>query len=279
MRIDERKFRREIQRAGLGILSRHKGGFQFTNTFFPYTSGEIGPYYVQAGVVQNNATDYSNATQSMTEIVRPYVKPGVIDIIAGGESRDWIFSFVVARELGLPHIMLYKDGKTVGADIARKSVALVSDLNNEGSSPKNLWVPTIQRLGGQCNHAFFYVDRMERGVQVLDDMNIQHHAAVPLDANAWIHLLNLNIISQEIYRNLRERARDQDSWAIQMLTSDKGEARLAEILADETLRAKGIKVLRNYTNKAEQVVGRLCTRNGAVTVREDWLKGTEWGFK
>ena len=54
-----------------------------------------------------------------------------IDIIAGGESRDWIFSNPVAIEMNRAAVMIYKDGKHIGADMNGKNVVLVSDLNNE----------------------------------------------------------------------------------------------------------------------------------------------------
>ena len=48
----------EVQQKHLEILVRN-GGFQFTDSFFPYTSGQIGPYYVQSAVVMNNGKDYA----------------------------------------------------------------------------------------------------------------------------------------------------------------------------------------------------------------------------
>ena len=102
---------RELQEKNLKILSRHKGGFQFIETFFPYTSGEIGPYYVQSGVVQNNGFDFEGAVSNMTFMVKQTLGERPDDtIISGGESRDWIFSIPIAARLRVPHTMIYKDG-------------------------------------------------------------------------------------------------------------------------------------------------------------------------
>jgi hypothetical protein len=110
-----------IQERGLDILAKHKGGFQFTNTFFPYTSGEVGPYYVQSGVVQNDGLDYLHAIGDMSALVERTLGADRLQdclqkfVISGGETRDWIFSGPVAVDLSkrhsvsIPHIMLYKD--------------------------------------------------------------------------------------------------------------------------------------------------------------------------
>lgn len=243
--------RRAMQERGLDILVRSPKGFQFTDTFFPYTSGEIGPYFVQAGGVQCNAKDFATATKDMKHLIQISSDFGSLDVIAGGETRDWIFSFIAARDLGLDHTMLYKSGKTVGADMGGKGVALVCDLNNEGSSPRDYWVPIIEANNGSCNDIFFYVDRMERGTGVIRDLGLfVNEAVVPLDAHAWNYLQQKKVITSEIYKNLRERRENQDDWAIDMLLSDKGVARYAELLGDQETHDKTVNVAKKYEEKS-----------------------------
>ena len=125
--------RRQMQERNLDILIGAPGGFKFTDVFFPYTSGEIGPYYVQSGVVQHRGDDFLTATRDTAHLVGNYTDTNT-QVIAGGETRDWIFSIPVALHCNLPHTMIYKDGKTVGADMkeaAKISVEELAKLNDE----------------------------------------------------------------------------------------------------------------------------------------------------
>lgn len=242
--------RKSMQERGLNVLARHKGGFQFTNTFFPYTSGEIGPYYVQSGVVQNDGHDYNGAIDDMSELVRSAVgekRVGGI-IISGGETRDWIFSLPVALKLYRPHVMLYNDGKMVGAsgEIKGREVVHVADLNNEGSSPRDKWVPIIKKAEGTIRDIFFYVDRMEGGVDVVKDLGLNSHAVVPLDEHAWDYLQKTGVVSAEVYRNLMARGKsqaDRDEWAEAMLKSRAGQSELVKLFDNEKSREKVRKIL------------------------------------
>ena len=75
----------KMQESNLAILVKNKG-FQFTDTFFPYTSGEIGPYYVQSAVVQNNGADYKHSISSLADLVHKYTPSSqpIIEVISGG---------------------------------------------------------------------------------------------------------------------------------------------------------------------------------------------------
>ena len=95
---------------------------------FWYTSGRPGPFYVNT---QNND----------------------IDVISGGERRDWFFSIPVSIELELPHIFLFKNGLATQCNpdgsiektlnIKRKRVLHVSDIINLASSYFKSWLPIL----------------------------------------------------------------------------------------------------------------------------------------
>jgi orotate phosphoribosyltransferase len=213
---------RTVQENNLDILVKN-GGFEFTDTFFPYTSGQIGPYFIQSAVVMKDGSDFSKACDDMSELVYSAAKDFDLEdyMISGGESRDWVFSFAVAKKLFLPHAMLYKDGRVIG-DMEGKEVLHVADLNNVGSSPRDSWVPAIRNAGGEINDIFFYVDRMEEGVQVMRNLGLESHSVVPLDEHAWDYLKSKGVVDETTYRNLRERMEDKDAWAEKMLQSDEG---------------------------------------------------------
>ena len=247
----------EVQQKHLEILVRN-GGFQFTDSFFPYTSGQIGPYYVQSAVVMNNGNDYAAAVKDMADLVSETISPQSEKqwILSGGETRDWIFSLPVAFALQLPHLMIYKDGKILGPDIKDQNIAHVADLNNEGSSPRDKWIPAIRSAGGNIKDIFFYVDRLEDGVNVMKELELQSHSLVPLDANAWQYLKQQEVINHEIYQNLMRRMNDKESWATQMLRSEKGFETFVRLL--DKSKDKAMKILEHgYPNMEQEITARV----------------------
>mgnify|MGYP001588625896 FL=1 len=179
---------RNFQESNLGLIAENDG-FKFSDTFFPYTSGEIGPYFVNSEVVVKSPTAYHHAIESLKHIVLHEIGLNNFDLISGGESRDWLFSNPLSKDIMKPLRILYKDGRKFGGDVNGKRVLHVSDLNNEGSSLRDLWVPSIRKDGGTIEHYLTYVERMEKGIGVLRSLGIQGHSVVPLDEVAWNFLL------------------------------------------------------------------------------------------
>lgn len=260
---------RKVQERNLDILTKNKG-FQFTDTFFPYTSGQIGPYYIQSVVVENSGSDYKRACDDFANLVN---SNGNFDVISGGESRDWDFSNVLSYILSKPHMKIYKNGKTLGAEnIQGKSVAHVADLNNEGSSIRDLWMPAIQKAGGIVRDVFFYVDRLEDGVNVVDDLKLNSYAVVPLDQYAWDYLQEKGVITKEVHNSLSARMQDKDSWAKNMLRSDKGIGKFVELALDINTRPKVDKIMnKGYPEMKEDLVSVLMEKTDIDI--DVWEKG------
>lgn len=253
--MDEKE-RVRLQEKHLTYLADSKKGFTFTDTFVPYTSGEIGNYYVQSGAVQERADTFYHACQDMIKMVGEHASQ--ISAISGGESRDWMFSLPVAHGIMRPHVMIYKDGKMVGADVSKMTVAHVADLNNEGSSPRDLWVPAIRNNGGYIDQIFFYVDRMEDGLKVMKDLELESRALVPLDAHAWDYLQKHGVVTPNIYISLMERMEDKDSWARAMLRSDKGLVTLAKLFFNENTISKARRIMeKGYPDMRQELIDRL----------------------
>ena len=251
---------RKLQEKHLEVLARNRG-FQFTDTFVSYTSGKIGPYYIQSAVVMKDGRDYDKAIEDISEMIFDVMNNvNIMDyVVSGGESRDWIFSFPVAVNLGKPHAMIYKDGKVFGADMNGRYVIHVADLNNEGSSLRDLWVPTIRREGGKIDDVSFYVDRMEDGVKVMKDLNLRSHSLVQLDKNAWKYLRKDGVVSKGVYKNLMERMENKEEWAKKMLQSEEGFKTLFNLAkGNERDRSKVKKILEiGYPEIGDELMDRL----------------------
>lgn len=114
------------------------------NKPFWYTSGKIGPYYINTHFLYGSEQDavdllkfidsekenkeelpkkvfektfnhykeneiYKNVIDEMIEFIKSNIDVSEIDYISGGERRDWFFSNVIAHLLSKPHITIYKD--------------------------------------------------------------------------------------------------------------------------------------------------------------------------
>ena len=120
------------------------------NNPFWYTSGKIGPYFINADYLygseqdskdllafidqeleNENKTDipehifkkvlehyktneiYKYVIDQMKEYIETNIGVENIDYISGGERRDWYFSNIMAYLLNKPHVTIYKDLTTV----------------------------------------------------------------------------------------------------------------------------------------------------------------------
>lgn len=121
------------------------------NKPFWYTSGKIGPYFINTHFVYGNEKDavellsfidealenhltlpkkvfektleqyntneiYKNVINTMKSYIEENIDVSEIDYISGGERRDWFFSNILAYLLNKPHISIYKDLSTVVSD-------------------------------------------------------------------------------------------------------------------------------------------------------------------
>lgn len=121
------------------------------NMPFWYTSGKIGPYFINTHFVYGNEKDagdllsfideclvdkltlpekvfarvfkqyktneiYKHVIDTMMKYIKANIDVSEIDYVSGGERRDWFFSNIIAHILNKPHISIYKDLSTVVSD-------------------------------------------------------------------------------------------------------------------------------------------------------------------
>ena len=121
------------------------------NKPFWYTSGKIGPYFINTHFVYGNEEDavkllsyidealanhetlpkkvfekvykqyqeneiYKNVIDIMKKYIEENIDINSIDYISGGERRDWFFSNILAYLFKKPHISIYKDLSAVISD-------------------------------------------------------------------------------------------------------------------------------------------------------------------
>lgn len=201
--------------------------FASHNSFLCFTSGKIGPYYVNSVGIEGSGELYKEAVKGLAELVERV--EGRPQVISGGESRDWDFSNPVAVFMGLPHTKIYKKGNMMGAMLDGKRVAHVADLNNKGYSPSNFWIPAIRNSGGFMKNIFFYIDKDESGAREIRKKNVESHSLIKLDNGLWEDLLNGKIITSNTYERVMEYRRDPEMWAKNVLRSNEGFENLSRL--------------------------------------------------
>lgn len=138
------------------------------NNPFWYTSGKIGPYFINADYLYGSEQDSKDLlafidqeleNESKTDIpehifkkvldhyntneiykyvidqMKEYIETNIgvdnIDCISGGERRDWYFSNIMAYLLNKPHVTIYKDLTTVLSNSDFTSAEPVSSIEGK----------------------------------------------------------------------------------------------------------------------------------------------------
>ncbi len=135
------------------------------NKPFWYTSGKIGPYYINTHFLYGSVQDavdllkfidsekenkdtfpkkvfdktlnhyneneiYKNVIDEMIEFIKENIDVNEIDYISGGERRDWFFSNIIANKLSKPHITIYKDLSMIVTDSTFEKEIDKSEVKN-----------------------------------------------------------------------------------------------------------------------------------------------------
>lgn len=136
------------------------------NKPFWYTSGKIGPYFINTHFVYGNEQDaiellafidecltdklslpekvfekvlkqyqtneiYKSVIDSMLEHIQNNINISEIDYISGGERRDWFFSNIISYLLNKPHLSIYKDLSVVESDSNFMATTSISSLEGK----------------------------------------------------------------------------------------------------------------------------------------------------
>lgn len=136
------------------------------NKPFWYTSGKIGPYFINTHFVYGSEEEAIELLSYIDEcledklslpkkvfqrvleqyeknriykividMMKDYIEKNIdikeIDYISGGERRDWFFSNIIAYLLNKPHISIYKDLSVVISSNNFKSTEVADDLDGK----------------------------------------------------------------------------------------------------------------------------------------------------
>ena len=138
------------------------------NKPFWYTSGKIGPYFINTHFLYGSESDanelldfineelatedklniptnifekvltqyntneiFKTVIDSLKSFIEENINTSEIDYISGGERRDWYFSNIIAYLLNKPHITIYKDLSTVESTFDFKENKNITELKDK----------------------------------------------------------------------------------------------------------------------------------------------------
>lgn len=219
---------------------------------FWYTSGTVGPYYVNTHFLYGSETDardllafiddeaedrgtfperlrarvltqyeehatFRAVADAMAETVRN-AEVDDVQLVSGGQRRDWFFSPILAELLGRPHLLIYKDlsavlhrGAEVDTEVDRldgQRVIHAADLVTEASSYVRAWLPALRDRGAEMAHAVNVVDRHQGGMQVIADAGVPATALLRIDADLFDRLRDDRVIDAQQHDLLTAYAAD-----------------------------------------------------------------------
>ncbi len=150
------------------LFETHAFNIAKENEPFWYTSGKIGPYFVNAEFFYGSDADskdllsfidneleneskenipnhiftkvlnhyntneiYKTTINTMLEYIKENIDINSIDYISGGERRDWFFSNMIAYLLNKPHVTIYKDLSTIESNFDFTENTPVQKIENK----------------------------------------------------------------------------------------------------------------------------------------------------
>jgi len=226
------------------------------NQPFWYTSGKIGPYYINThflygseekansllGIIDgakdnkeqctgllhelfmknyNEDMIYKAAIDALVEEIRNTIPGDAYDFISGGERRDWFFSIAASTLLDKPHITIFKDmdayvfksHKSEKLNSLNGAKVLhIADLITSASSYERAWIPVINNAGGNMEHSFVIVDRLQGGSELLQKLGVKSNALVGINENIFKEACDKKYIDKEQLEMVLKYMEDPDRF-------------------------------------------------------------------
>jgi orotate phosphoribosyltransferase len=185
---------------------------------------------------------YRHVITALAAKAREEFPAGTFAAISGGERRDWLFSIPLARELGIRHIYLFKNGTHYCAETVKpgEKILHVSDLINNAASYFDLWLPILQKAQMPCVGTLCVNSRGSNGVKKLEANGQKVVALNSIDIGFFAEWLKNGLIDQATYDELATFFASAEEWGRKYLTTD---VRLFEVAR---LDAKSFERLRSF---------------------------------
>lgn len=162
---------------------------------------------------------FKNVIDTMVSHAGAAFPAGSINLISGGERRDWLFSIPMAKLMGLRHVYLFKNGAYYcEKPVTEGEVALhVSDLINNAASYFDNWLPILQKAKLSCAGTICVNSRGSNGVDRLKAAHLKVVALNSIDVSFFEKSLENGLIDEGTLEELRVFFASSKDWATQFV--------------------------------------------------------------
>ena len=247
-----------------------------SNQPFWYTSGTIGPYFINTHFLYGSETEavkllsFINESKDNPELFLRELTKQVIsfyennilfkkvidcfynlikdlkefhesEYISGGERRDWFFSPIIAHLSNKKLLYIYKDLKVYLnnkeiTDLDNSKITHICDLVTQASSFERAWIPAIKRRNGNMILTASIVDRDEGGAKLFIDNNIKYIHAVKIDNDFLTKIKNAGIINEAQIKIIKDFKADPNSFGKKFILNNN--SFITDSLKDDKIRQK-----------------------------------------
>lgn len=198
--------RKQIAKISAKILLDTKSVMFNAEKPFTYTSGAIGPVYVDC----RRPIAFAEGRNQLMGFAADILRDLDIDYIAGGETAGIPYAAFLAERLNKPMLYVRKKPKGFGR------MAQIEGYFEEGSSPKVLLVEDLQRDGG--SKVPFVEALRAAGAQVKETFVVFHYGTFP-KSEERMKELGLNLHALATWWDVLDVAREEKYFDEETLAS------------------------------------------------------------
>lgn len=175
----------DVARESAKILLSTKSVLFNTREPFVYTSGKIGPVYVDIRRLIAFPKERATLMNFAANMLKKEIGISNIDFVAGGETAGIPYAAFIAERLEKPMLYVRKKPKGFGRmaqiegcmDEEGKNVVLIEDLQTDGGS-KKIFVDALRAANANIEHAFvvFHYGIFPQSEQNMKDMGLTLHS-------------------------------------------------------------------------------------------------------
>ncbi len=175
----------DVAREAAKILLTTKSVLFNSREPFVYTSGKIGPTYVDCRRLIAFPKERATLMNFAANMLKKEIGISNIDYVAGGETAGIPYAAFIAERLEKPMLYVRKKPKGFGRmsqiegcmDDEGKNVVLIEDLQTDGGS-KKVFVDAIRQAGANIAHAFvvFHYGIFPQSEKNMQEMGLTLHS-------------------------------------------------------------------------------------------------------
>ncbi|GBF75588.1 hypothetical protein PA598K_04006 [Paenibacillus sp. 598K] len=181
-------------------------------------------------------------------------------VVSGGERRDWFFSIPIAQKLNLPHVYLFKSGEHLVTNqvgdlldwnIEKQKVLHIADIINQASSYSSKWTPILRNLGADFKETLSVAVRNQKGVEVLNQSNINVISPLRVDRELFMEASNIGLINDFALNEINLFYESPIQWTRHYLNDFISGAHQTKLTSLEKKRVDSFKKMDPYNLKEE----------------------------